>query len=71
MHTAYDHITQHINNLADTTQQNTLYTIEEDVSLFTSDTTTPCEYNITEPIQTSHTILESKSKFKSPTGIHS
>ena len=62
----YDHITQHINNLADTTQQNTLYTIEEDASLFTSDTTTPCEYNITKPIQTSHTISDRESKSKHP-----
>ena len=37
---AYDHITQHINNLEDPTQQHTLYTQEVDVSLFTTDTTT-------------------------------
>ena len=36
---AYDHITQHINNLEDPTQQNTLYTQEEVASLFTTDTT--------------------------------
>ena len=30
---AYDHITQHINNLDDGTQQNTLYTMAEDASL--------------------------------------
>ena len=35
----YDHITQPINNLEDSIQQNTLYTQEEDASLFTSDTT--------------------------------
>ena len=45
---AYDHITQHINNLADSTQQNTLYVMEENASLFISDTTTPCNFNITE-----------------------
>ena len=52
---AYDHITQHINNLDDHRQQNTLDTMEEDASLFTSDTTTPCDYNITNrvPIQIS------------------
>ena len=44
---AYDHITQHINNLDDSTQQNTLYTMEEDASLFTSDAAIPCDYNIT------------------------
>ena len=47
---AYDHITQHINNLDDCTQQNTLYTMEEDASIFTSDTTTPCDYNITKDV---------------------
>ena len=37
----------HINSLDDSTQQNTLYTMEEDASLFTSNTATPCVYNIT------------------------
>ena len=68
---AYDHITQHINNLDDPMQQNTLYTMEEDVSLFTSDTATPCDYNITNGVQNSDTILEDKSKIISPMGIHS
>ena len=68
---AYDHITQHINNLDDSTQQNTLYTMEEDASIFTSDTTTPYVYNLTTGVQNSNTILEGKSKIISPTGIHS
>ena len=68
---AYDHVTQHINNLDDSTQQNTLYTMEEDVSLFTSDTTTPCDYNITKVVQNSDTISEGKLKFKIPMGTHS
>ena len=68
---AYDYIKQHINNLADTTQQNTLHTIKEDASLFTSDTNTPCEYNITEPIQNSHNILDRTVQSKSSIGIHS
>ena len=67
---AYDHITQHINNLDDSTQQNTLYTMEEDASIFTSDTTTPCDYNITKVVQNSDTISEGKSKIVSPLGIH-
>ena len=61
---AYDHITQHINNLDDSTQQNTLYTMEEDASLFTHDTTTPCDYNITKVVQNSNTISEGKSKIR-------
>ena len=68
---AYYHITQHINNLDNSTQQNTLYTMEEDASLFTSDTPTPCDYNITKVVQNSDTILEGKSKIISPMGIHS
>ena len=67
---AYDHITQHISNLDDHTEQNTLYTMEEDASLFASDTTT-CDYNITSSVQNSDTILEGKPKIISPMGIHS
>ena len=59
---AYNHITQHINNLEDPIQQNTLYTQEEDTSLFTIDTTILCDYNITEGVTNSDTILENKSK---------
>ena len=57
---AYNHITQHINNLEDPTQQHTLYTQEVDASLFTTDTTTPCDYNITEDVLNSDTVPESK-----------
>ena len=44
--------------------------MEEDASLFTSDTTTTCDYNITYGVQNSDTISEGKSKFISPMGIH-
>ena len=64
-------IIQHINNLEDPMQQNTLYTWEEDASLFTSDTATPCDYNITNGLPNSDTISENKSKIISPMGIHS
>ena len=57
---ASDHITQHINNLDNHTQQNTLYTMEEDASIFTSDTATPCNYNITKDVQNSDIISEGK-----------
>ena len=52
-------------------QQNTLYTREEDASLFVSDTAAPCDYNITKGVPNSDTILENKSKIISPMGIHS
>ena len=55
---AYDHITT-INNLANSTQQNTLYAMEEN-ALFTSDTTTPCNFNIIEDTPD----LEINSEFK-------
>ena len=67
---AYNHNTQHINNLADPMQQTTLYTLEEDASLFTTNTATPCDYDITKGVQNSDTILENKSKIISPMGIH-
>ena len=51
-------------------QQNTQYTMEEDASLFTSDTATPCDYNITNGVKNSDTISENKSKIISPMGIH-
>ena len=64
------HNTQHINNLEDQTQQHTLYTQEVDASLFTTDTTTLCDYNITDNVLNSDTIPESKSKLTQPMGIH-
>ena len=45
--------------------------MEEDASIFTSDTITPWNYNITEGVQNSDIISEEKSKIISPTGIHS
>ena len=57
---AYDHITQHINNLEDPTQQHTLYTQKVDAPLFTTDTATLCDYNITDNVLNSDTIPESK-----------
>ena len=42
----YNHISQQLNSLADTDQQHTVYTSEEEASLFTSDTSTPCAFNI-------------------------
>ena len=68
---AYNHIIQHINNLEDPTQQHTLCTQEMDASLFTTDTTTLCDYNITDDVLNSDTISESKLKITQPMGIHS
>ena len=67
---ACDHVTQHVSKLEDPMQQNTLYTMEEDASVFTSDAATPCDYNITNNVQNSDTTLENKSKIISPMRIH-
>ena len=42
----YHHITQSIQDLSDSIQQNTLHFIEESMSLFADDTATPCDFNI-------------------------
>ena len=48
-----------------------MYTHEVDASLFTTDTATPCDNNITDDIPNSDTIQESKAKIVQPIGIHS
>ena len=42
----YQHITQNINDLSDTTQQNELYSSEESALSFTNDTDLHCDYSI-------------------------
>ena len=42
----YDHISQQLNSLADTEQKHQAYTGEVDTSLFTSDISTLCAFNI-------------------------
>ena len=68
---AYDHITQHVDNLEDTMQQHTVYTNEVDASLFTTDTTTPCDYNIGVDMQHSNSSHENKPNTIPSRGIHS
>ena len=48
-----------------------MYTHEVDASLFTTDTATLCDYNITADTPNSDTIQESKVKATQPMGIHS
>ena len=57
----YDHISQHVDNLEDPMQQHTVYTNEVDASLFTTDTTTPCDYNISGDMPNLNTSHENKS----------
>ena len=42
----YHHITQSVQDLSDSTQQNKLHSIEENTSSFADDTTTLCDFNI-------------------------
>ena len=68
---AYDHITQHIDNLEDPIQQHTVYTNEVDASLFTMDTTTPWDYNISIDTSNSNNPHENKTNTIPSRGIHS
>ena len=44
----YHHITQSIQDLTDSTQQNTLHSMEENISSFADDTDTHCDFSITD-----------------------
>ena len=68
---AYDHITQHVNNLGDPMQQHTVYINEVDASLFTTDTTTPCDYNTRVDMPNLNSSHENKSNTIPSRGIHS
>ena len=67
----YDHITQHVDNLDDPMQQHTVYTNEVDASLFTTDTTTLCDYNINVDMSNSNSSHENKPHITLSRGIHS
>ena len=67
----YDHITQHVDNLDDPIQQHTVYTNEVDASLFTTDTTIPCNYNISTDMPNLNSSHENKPHTTPPRGIHS
>ena len=52
-------------------QQHTVYANEVDASLFTMDTTTPCDYNISIDMPNSNNSHRNKSNTIPPRGIHS
>ena len=62
----YHHMTQSFQDLTDSTQQNTLHSMEENASLFADDTDTHCDFSIadhisdTENTNDTHTCLTSK-----------
>ena len=56
------HIAQHIQDLSDNTQQNSLHSLEENTSLFADDTMTPCDLNITNQ----HSVIENTNDISIP-----
>ena len=68
----YHHITQSIQDLSDSTQQNNLHSIKENVSSFADDTTTLCDFNIVDHHSGTENTNDTYTHFmpKHP-GIHS
>ena len=65
----YHHIAQ---SIQDSTQQNSLHSTEENVSLFTDNTATPCDFNIVDQHPVTENANDTNTHFmpKQP-GIHS
>ena len=59
----YQHITQNIDNLSDTTQQNELYSSEESPLSFTENTDTHCDYSISNHTPDTENINETHTSF--------
>ena len=68
----YHHITQSVQDLSDSTQQNTLHSIEENASLFEGDTATNCDFNIIDQHSDTENANDTNTHYmpKQP-GIHS
>ena len=63
---------QQIQDLSDSTQQHTLHSMEENASLFTNNSTTPCDFNITnQNYDTDNTNNMNISNAPKQFGIHS
>ena len=66
------HIIQSIQDLSDSTQQNNLYSIEENVSLFADNTVTPCDFNVIDQHPTTEDTNDTNALYMpKPSGIHS
>ena len=68
----YHHITQSVQDLSDSIQQNNLHSIEENASLFADDTATPCDFNIIDQHSDMENANDTNTHYipKQP-GIHS
>ena len=59
----YQHITQNIDDLSDTTQQNELYLSEESMLSFTDDTDMHCDYSISIHTPDTENINDTRTSF--------
>ena len=66
----YDHVSQQLDLLADTEQQQTLYTNEMDTSLFTTDTSTQCAFIITPSNLETESVEDRNDTPHNNMGIH-
>ena len=66
----YDHISQQLDSLADAEQEQTLNTNEEDASLFRTDTSTQCAFNITPSNLGTESDRDTNDISENNTGIH-
>ena len=66
------HITQSVQDLSDSTQQNNLHSIEENASSFADDTATPCDFSIIDQHSATGNANDTNTYYvpKQP-GIHS
>ena len=68
----YHHITQSIQDLSDSTQQNNLHSIEENASSFADDIATLCDFSIVDHHSETESINDTNTHFlPKQTGIHS
>ena len=68
----YHQITQSVQDLSDSTQQNTLHSIEENVSSFADDTATHCDFNIIDQNSNTENANDTNThRTPKQTGIHS
>ena len=59
----YQHITQNIDNLSDTTQQSELYSSEESALSFTDNTDTHCNYRISTHTPDTENVNDTDTNF--------
>ena len=68
----YHHITQSIQDLSDSTQQNNLYSFKENASLFADNTMTPCDFNAIDQHPTTEDTNDTNALYMPiPSDIHS